>query len=260
MIDGEKLSGSANRATQSNFADLDERTDFIKKSLHLVNYVLARLVDTSLAGKGILDFDDLYSSGVIGLIEAADSFDVTREVKFSTFAVPRIRGAILDAVRGADPVSRTIRRRGKQIQKAFVELEQEFQEPATDEEVARKAGMTVEEMQQTLQVIASIPSISLDDQIAGDDESMMTFGDSVGDLTAEDPRDTIHKAEIKERLVEVIKEFADRDRGLMAMYYFEEMTFKEIGLALGVTESRVCQMHTRILMRLKAKLQQFEIP
>jgi len=239
------------------FATQDERADFIKSKLHLVNYVLARLVDTSLIGKGVLDFDDLYSSGVVGLIEAADHYDPTREAKFSTFAVPRIRGSILDAIRTNDPVSRTIRKRSRMLQKAYSELEQNLQRPASDEEVAEKAGMSLGEMHEVLQILASVPTVSMDESLSVDDESGVELHESVEDPKTVDPRHATHRTEMEERLLESMRDLPERERTMMAMYYFDEMTFREIGIVLGVTESRVCQMHTRILLRLKSKLKRF---
>lgn len=252
------MDSNGSQTERALFVNQEERAEFIKSKLHLVNYVLARLVDTSLIGKGVLDFDDLYSSGVVGLIEAADHYDPNREAKFSTFAIPRIRGAILDAIRSNDPVSRLIRKRSKMLQRAYTELEQKLQRPATDEEVAEKAGMTMQEMYEVLQVLASVPTISMDETLSPDDDSKVELHESVEDPKVVDPRIATHKKEMEERLLESIKDLPERERTMMAMYYFEEMTFREIGIVIGVTESRVCQMHTRILLRLKSKLKRFQ--
>ena len=238
--------------------DLLKRKQFIRSHLHLVNYVLARLVNTSLMGKGVLDFDDLYSSGVIGLIEAVDKFDPSRDVKFSTFAVPRIRGAILDAVRAADPVPRSIRQRGKKLRRAYTDLEQQLRRTVTEEELAESVDMSVEEIQRVFQVLSAVPPVSLDEVLSREDDSQVSRMDSIDDPQASSPRAWSVKAEIEDKLCEAISTLEDRERALLAMYYSDGLTFREIGLVMEVTESRICQMHTRILFRLRARLRGYD--
>ncbi len=194
--------------------------------------------------------DDLYGAGVVGLIDAVERFDSTRGVAFTTFAELRVRGAILDNLRSTDWASRTIRRRAREIQAAYAQLEQVTGRTVTEEEVAEHMKISLPELRESLQNISGLKITNLDER----DE---VTGFSVADLVADkalSPLDELGNAEYKRLLAKAIDKLPDRERQVIALYYVEELTMKEIGDVIGVTESRVSQLRSQAVVRLRTAL------
>jgi RNA polymerase sigma factor FliA len=202
---------------------------------------------------------DLISYGLLGLIGAIERFDPERDIKFETFAVPRVKGAIIDELRSLDWVPRSVRARARDVEKAHAELEAELHRAPSDEEMAAKLDITVEGFQDSLLEIANSSVLALDD--------LWTFADPEGgggqvlvletihDPNAVDPETEAQTSEIKDRLADVIESLPERERLVIALYYYENLTLREIGEVLGVTESRVSQLHTKAVLALRSRFQ-----
>jgi RNA polymerase sigma factor for flagellar operon FliA len=235
--------------------DAQAREKIILKYLHLVKYVINRIVSGHTLSGEFLSYDDLYSCGVLGLMEAVDGFDPSREVKFTTYAVPRVRGSIIDELRALDWIPRSLRARVNQLQKAYAELENQFLRPATDQEVGKKLELSEEELDDLLLDASRIAVLSLDEEVrvAGESEVTredMTEGDTV------DPRHEIQFEEVNQIIKSAINNLPEKERLVLLLYYANELTFKEIGEVLEVTESRVCQLHSKAVARLRGRLRQ----
>lgn len=227
--------------------DLRTREALIEQYAPLVKYVVDRL---RLALSATLDRDDLLGYGAIGLIEAVDRFDPRRGVKFETYAIPRIRGAIIDAVRALDIVPRSARQRARAIEHAYRELfERDGRMPA-DEAVAAHLGMDTHEFRQALDEVACavVPL-----QQPGHDGEI-TLEDMLPDPHAAAPLDVAARADLIRQVAHAIEELPERERLIVILYYYEELTLKEISQVLGVTESRVSQILTRVRIQLRVLL------
>ncbi len=218
----------------------------------LVKFVAGR-VGASLPSH--VDEQDLVSYGLLGLIGAIERFDPDREIKFETFAMARIRGAIIDELRSLDWVPRSVRTRARQIERAIQALEKELMRAPTDEEIAKKLGVTHEELEESLHEISRTTVAALDElwsPSGGGDQIALI--DTIEDESGPDPEFSLEQAEIKEALAEAISGLPEREKLVVTLYYYEELTLREIGEVLGVTESRVSQLHTKAILRLKAHL------
>lgn len=233
------------------------RDRMIRQYIYVVKYVLNRLVTHPHLDQDVLDFDDLYSAGVIGLINAVDNFDPNREVKFITYAIPRVRGAIIDELRAVDWLPRSLRKRMNQLQNAYAQLENKFLRPANDEEVSAHLDLSIEEFRQLLSMASRSVVLSLDEELRLSDDSRTTRGDQAA-RTERTCRDILARDELTNILAQTIESLPEKERLVVAMYYYDEMTFKEIGKVLNVTESRVCQLHTKSMARLRARLKNLE--
>jgi RNA polymerase sigma factor for flagellar operon FliA len=229
------------------------REKLVLRYLHLVKYVINRIVSGHSLESEFLSYDDLCSCGVIGLMEAVDGFDPGREVKFTTYAVPRIRGSVIDELRALDWIPRSLRSRVNQLQKAYAELENELLRPATDEEVSSYLSITLEELDQLLLNASRISILSLDEEvrIAGETEVPR---EEMTEAETECPRDEIQRDQVLEIMKQAIRNLPEKERLVVHMYYVNELTFKEIGEVLEVTESRVCQLHSKAVLRLRGRL------
>ncbi len=232
--------------------DRAARESIILQYAPLVKYVAGRL---SIALPPVLDMDDVLSAGMVGLIRAVEHFDPRRGVPFENYAVTCIKGAILDQLRSLDAISRSVRQKAREIEKAMTALQTALGRLPTDREVAEQMGMEVDSYRRILTEIGPA-TLSLDSMMGGDGE-----GD-VGSLlsTLEDPNspDPVSLAErrgLLDSLAEAISHLSDREKLLLALYYKEELTMREISRVMGVSESRVCQLHTRAILRLRAQLQ-----
>jgi RNA polymerase sigma factor for flagellar operon FliA len=199
---------------------------------------------------------DLISYGLIGLIGAIERFDPEREIKFETFAVARVKGAIIDELRSLDWVPRSVRARARDVEKAHAKLEGELQRAPTDEEMAAKLEMTVEEFQESLLSIANSSVLALDDLWTFADPEggggQISVLDTLQDPGAIDPEAEAQTSELKDRLADSIESLPERERLVIALYYYENLTLREIGEVLGVTESRVSQLHTKAVLALRS--------
>jgi RNA polymerase sigma factor for flagellar operon FliA len=219
----------------------------------LVKYVAGRL------GSGLpahVDEGDLVSYGLLGLMGAIERFDPTREIKFETYAMARIKGQIIDELRAMDWVPRSVRARARDIERAITELEKKLERAPTDEEIAAKLGISTDELEESLTDIGRSSIAALDElwTVAGGDGDQVALIDTIEDDSAPDPQGTLSVTEQKEALAEAIALLPEREKLVVTLYYYEELTLREIGEVLSVTESRVSQLHTRAVLRLKAHL------
>jgi RNA polymerase sigma factor for flagellar operon FliA len=218
----------------------------------LVKYVAGRL------GSGLpahVDENDLVSYGLLGLIGAIERFDPDRDIKFETYAIARIKGSIIDELRAMDWVPRSVRARARDIERAIGELEGKLGRAPTDEEVAKKLGVTEEELDESLSEISRTSIGALDElwtSSAGGDQVALI--DTLEDKEGPEPQSALAETEMKEALGEAIARLPEREKLVVTLYYYEELTLREIGEVLGVTESRVSQLHTKAILRLKARL------
>jgi len=221
----------------------------------MVKFVAGRLA-TGLPSH--VEDADLISYGLLGLIGAIERFDPERGVKFETFAMTRIRGAIIDELRSLDWVPRSVRSRAREIETAQSALEHELQRAPTDDELAEKLGMSVAELQTALLEIANSSVYALDELWSVSDSSgdQVSLLDTIPDDGAADPQEALDSSDRKDRLTEAIGSLPEREQLVVALYYYEQLTLREIGEVLGVTESRVSQLHTKAVMRLRSHLQQ----
>ena len=202
---------------------------------------------------------DLVSYGLLGLIGAIERFDLEREIKFETFAVARIKGAIIDELRSLDWVPRSVRSRARDVEKAHAALEASLGRAPTDEEMAVKLEMTVDEFRDVLLEIANSSVLALDDLWTFADPEggggQISVLDTIQDPNALDPEQEANTAELKDRLADAIESLPERERLVIALYYYESLTLREIGEVLGVTESRVSQLHTKAVLALRSRFQ-----
>ncbi len=221
----------------------------------LVKYVAGRM---SSGLPTHVEEADLISYGLLGLISAVERFDPAREIKFETFAITRIKGSIIDELRSLDWVPRSVRARAREIEKANAQLEHKLQRAPTDVEMAEALSTTVEEFQSSLTRISNSSVIALDElwtlsDASGDQISLL---DTIQDPNAADPAQAMDATEMKDRLADAIARLPEREKLVVALYYYENLTLREIGEVLGVTESRVSQLHTKAILRLKSRLQE----
>lgn len=227
--------------------DASLREALIEQYAPLVKYVVDRL---RLALSGALDRDDLLGYGTIGLIEAVDRFDPARGIKFETYAIPRVRGAIIDAVRSLDLVPRSARQRARAIEEAYRDLFARDGRMPDEATVADHLGLTTAQFQQALQD-AACAVLPLD---RPDRDGNVTIEEVLPDPQAPSPLEAAARAEMVASLAEALGQLSERDRLIVSLYYYEELTLKEIGAVLDITESRVSQLLTRARLQLRALL------
>jgi RNA polymerase sigma factor for flagellar operon FliA len=202
---------------------------------------------------------DLVSYGLLGLIGAIERYELDRDVKFETFAVARVKGAIIDELRSLDWVPRSVRSRARGIEKANAELEAKLGRAPTDEEMAERLDMDVDDFHDALLEIANSSLLALDDLWTFADPegggSQISVLDTIRDPQAADPETEAQTTELKDRLADAIESLPERERLVVALYYYENLTLREIGEILGVTESRVSQLHTKAVLSLRSRFQ-----
>jgi RNA polymerase sigma factor for flagellar operon FliA len=232
----------------------DLRDRLILTYAPLVKYVAGRL------GTGLpahVEEGDLISYGLLGLIGAIERYELDRDVKFETYAIARIKGSIIDELRSLDWVPRSVRSRAREIERANAKLENQLHRAPTDQEMADSLEVSVEEFQESLVRISNSSVVALDElwtvsDASGDQVSLL---DTIQDPTAVDPATEMDTTEMKDRLADAIARLPEREKLVVALYYYENLTLREIGEVLGVTESRVSQLHTKAVLRLKSRLQ-----
>lgn len=234
-------------------ADERARERLVVAYAPLVKYVAGR-VASSLPGH--VDEADLISYGLTGLISAIERFDLAREIKFETYAITRIRGAIIDELRTLDWVPRSVRARAREIERANQRLEARLQRAPSDEEMAAELGITVAELGDALVQISTSTLVALDElwhtsDSSGDQVSLL---DTIADSGAADPQTVVDQGELRDRIADAIAALPEREKLVIALYYYENLTLREVGEVLGVTESRVSQLHTKAVLRLRSKL------
>ena len=219
----------------------------------IVKYVAGRL------GSGLpahVDEGDLVSYGLLGLISAIERYDPDRDVKFETYAIARIKGSILDELRSLDWVPRSVRSRARQIERAMSELEAKLGRAPTDEEIAKKVGITTEELEGSLTDISRSSIAALDElwTISGSGGDQVALIDTIEDTQGPEPQSAFAQTELRDMVADAITSLPEREKLVITLYYYEDLTLREIGEVLGVTESRVSQLHTKAILRLKARL------
>ncbi len=253
--------------TKINYDDIDEdelwknfvktnnqkiRDYFVVKYAPLVKYVAGKI---SMSMPQNVEFEDLIAYGIFGLIDAINKFDPSRGIKFKTYAMTRVRGAIFDELRSIDWVPRSIRQKAKQIELVISELENKLGRTVEDEEIAKEMGVSGEEFQIILNKLSGASILSLNDiWYLGDDSDELSIIETLEAPENMNPDVLIEKEEIRDHIVEAIKKLPDKEKKVIVLYYYEDLTLKEIGAVLDVTESRVSQLHTKAIMRLRGRL------
>ena len=218
----------------------------------LVKYVAGRL------GSGLpahVDEGDLASYGLLGLINAIERYDPSRDIKFETYAIVRIKGAIIDELRALDWVPRSVRSRAREIERAIAELESRLGRAPSDEEIAAKIGISVDELAESLTDISRSSIAALDElwSVSGEGDQVSLL-DTIEDTSGARPADALDETDLRETLADAIARLPEREKLVITLYYYEELTLREIGEVLGVTESRISQLHTKAVLRLKSRL------
>lgn len=243
---------SALWAAYKQNGDADSRERLILNYSPLVKYVAGRL---SSSLPQTVDTADLISYGIFGLIDAIEKFDLERAIKFETYAIARIKGAIIDELRAMDWVPRSVRARAREVENAYIVLETRLRRVPEDAEVAAEMGISSKELSDILSKLSYTSVVSFEELwVGGDREDHGSAMNVIEDETAEDPVAMFESEEIKDILATAIERLPERERIVIALYYYEGLTLKEIGQVLGVTESRVSQLHTKSVLRLRARL------
>jgi len=228
------------------------RDYFVIKYAPLVKYVAGKI---SMGMPQSIEFDDLVSYGVFGLIDAISKFDPARGIKFKTYAMTRIRGAIFDELRSIDWIPRSIRQKAKQVEQVIAELENKLGRTVEDEEIAKEMGVSSEEFQSMLSKLSGTSMLSLNDiWYLGDDNDELSILETLEAPESMNPDVLIEKQEIRDYIIDAIKKLPEKEKKVIVLYYYEDLTLKEIGEVLDVTESRVSQLHTKAIMRLRGRL------
>jgi RNA polymerase sigma factor for flagellar operon FliA len=235
--------------------DLTARQRLVEQYVRIVKYVAGRM---AIGLPHYVEYNDLVSAGLLGLIQAIDNFDHRRGIKFETYAIPRIRGAILDELRSQDWFPRSLRRKAKQLEAAYAELEVRLGRPATDQEIARELGIDVGELDGLVGEVALATIMSLDADGSDDGEQQTSMGEYLPDPRSDEIERSIAEQEMRTLIAERLSELPEKEQLVLVLYYYEELTLKEIGEILDVTESRVCQIHTKAILRLKGKIDRHE--
>jgi len=231
------------------------REEAIAAYARKVTYI-ARRIAHRLPPHAPIELDDLINSGALGLLDALDKYDSGKNTSFGTYVEFRIRGSILDLLRGLDPVSRTVREKANELQRVTRDLEGELGRPPESHEIASHMGLSVEEYYDLLHEVRSINLVSLDAPRGGDDEGTgIGLVDLIEDTSFERPDQALNKKEAIDELASAIENgLPERLRLVLTMYYYRDMNLKEIGEVLGVSESRVSQLHTEACLRLRSRL------
>ena len=230
----------------------ENREEVIKRYSPMIKYVANRI---AMRLPPHIEVDDLISVGVLGLMDAITKYDSSRGAKFKTYAEFRVRGAILDELRSMDWVPRSIRQKASQVDKVVQGLQAKLRRQPEDEEVAKEMGLSLDQFHETLNETKSIPIFSLEDlgiaKESGDQQSLL---DCLAGKADADPQTQIRLVELKEIIAKAIDALPEKERLMVSLYYYEELTMKEIGAVLDITESRVSQIHSKAVYRLRTKL------
>src|SRR5215203_2834098 len=219
----------------------------------LVKYVAGRV------GVGLppnIEQADLVSYGIFGLIDAIEKFDLDRAIKFETYAISRIRGAIIDELRAIDWIPRSVRYKAREVEKAYAKLEGELHRTPSEAEVAAEMGIKLDDLHAIFSQVSFVNVVALDEllSVGGEKGDKLSLVDTLEDTRAEDPVLAFESEETKYLLAKAINTLPEREKIVVTLYYYEGLTLAEIGQVLGVTESRICQMHTKAVLQLRGKL------
>jgi RNA polymerase sigma factor for flagellar operon FliA len=238
-----------------NALTMEEREQLIIRYAPWVKFIALRMA-AKLPSH--VQAEDLISAGIIGLIDALDKFNPAREVQFKTYAQIRIQGAIKDELRSLDWASRSIRQKARRLEQTYAALEQNLGRPPTSEEVAQSMGIAVAELEALLDDVKGTSLISLEElgqTIASEEKS--TLLDVLLSREDQDPLEALNLQDLRKALTVAIEELPAKERLVLSLYYFEELTMKEVGKVLNLTESRISQLHTQAILRLRGKLKAY---
>ena len=229
----------------------EERERLIIEYAPLVKVIAGRL---ALKLPRHISQEDLVSSGIMGLLDAINKFDASKGVKLKSYAEFRIRGAMIDELRAMDWVPRAVRKSARMVEKAYMDVENREMRPASDEEVARELGMKMEEFHKLLEYVKGVSIINEYEFALRSHRANVIDPGYVGPNVSETPLESLDKTEIRDVIAKGLDRLPQNERKIMSLYYYEELTMKEIGQIMGFTESRVSQLHTKAVMRLRGKL------
>jgi RNA polymerase sigma factor FliA len=234
-------------------ADEHAREQLILNYSPLVKYVAGRL---SINLPNTVETADLISYGIFGLIDAIDRFDLERAIKFETYAISRIRGAIIDELRAIDWIPRSVRYKAREVEKAYAALEGKLHRTPSEAEVADEMGISLADLHQVFSRVSFVNVVALDEllNVGGEKGDKLSLVDTLEDNRAEDPVAAFESEETKYLLAKAINHLPEREKIVVTLYYYEGLTLAEIGQVLGVTESRICQMHTKAVLQLRGRL------
>ena len=233
-------------------ASFESRELLILQYMGLVKYVVKKLFKSVPAA---IEEQDLCSIGIIGLVEAMDRFDPEFGIKFETYAIPRIRGVIVDELRALDWIPRSLRTKSSKVRDAINELEIEHQEDPTDEMIAERIGIAMKDYQKWKKDIQGMNVLSLDRPVENNGTGVQSLYEIVEDANSDIAIEKLEDKEVKMQLIKAIQRLPEKLRLAITLYYFEKLTFKEIGQILNVSESRISQLHSETIRRLKAELE-----
>jgi RNA polymerase sigma factor for flagellar operon FliA len=219
----------------------------------LVKYVAGRVAVGLPAN---IEQADLISYGIFGLIDAIDKYEPERGIKFETYAISRIRGAIIDELRAIDWVPRSVRFKAREVEKAYTNLENTLKRPPSDAEIAEEMGISFDELHNIYTQLSSVSLVALDElmTVEGEKGDRLSLVETLEDTKATSPSDAFETVEMKSILTEAINRLPEREKMVVTLYYYEGLTLAQIGQVLGVTESRICQMHTKAVLALRGKI------
>jgi RNA polymerase sigma factor for flagellar operon FliA len=219
----------------------------------LVKYVAGRVAVGLPAN---IEQADLISYGIFGLIDAIDKYDQSRGIKFETYAISRIRGAIIDELRAIDWVPRSVRSKAREVEKAYSALENKLKRPPSDAEIAAEMGISLDDLNHIYTQLSTVSIVALDELMSGDtgQGDKLALVETIEDTRTAGPMEAFESEEMKSILAEAINRLPEREKIVVTLYYFEGLTLAQIGEVLGVTESRICQMHTKAVLALKGKI------
>ena len=223
------------------------REKFIRQYMPLVKYVAGKV---AVGMPSNVEFDDLVGYGQFGLLDAINKYDTSKNVKFKTYAVTRIRGAIFDELRQIDWVPRSVRQKSREIEDAIASLESRLGRTASNAEIAESLNMTEEDYNRTVMKVSGTSILSLNDVwYAGDDNDNMSIGNNIEAPSSLNPDIMAEREAVKKVIAEAINELPEKEKMVIVLYYHEDLTFKEIGEVLEVSESRISQLHTKANLR-----------
>lgn len=243
---------NAHAKFHKNFAPANAKRDLLLEQNARLVKIIAYQVAMSLPPH--IDVNDLIGAGTIGLLESIDRFDPDKGVQFNTYASIRIRGAIMDELRSMDWMTRSMRDKSNQMEKAYEEVERRTGKPAEAEDVAKYLNITTDELHSILGQVCAFSVINLEDMGINHYDDGMNILECIKDPEGKDPMLIAKFNEMKRNLAEAVETLDEKEKIIISLYYYDELTLKEIGKVLDITESRVCQLHSQIMLRLKIRL------
>lgn len=232
--------------------DIEARDQLIIHFAHLVKYVASRL---AIHLSSLVELDELISYGIEGLIDAIEKFDHKRNIKFETYAITRIRGSMIDGLRSMDWIPVSLRQKSKELERAYMNVEARLGRSASDAEVAEELGLNLDEFAVLLRDVAATTIISLDDFLPGEDgEQKKRMLDLLEDHNSISASEIVEFNEVKDLLAKAISRLPDKEKLVVYLYYYEGLTLKEIGATISLSESRISQLHTKAILRLRGSL------